>query len=443
MANVIFKYGKFTDLKDLVANPPVEGTISVTTDTHSMFVDLGGERFRLSDFETYENLKDLVDNQKNWVAGSLAIIKETSNANGANNVPILAYYDGNKWTNINDTGALETTLRGLIAELDGKISANTTNISSNAAAIAANTANISKNATDIGTNATNITNIKQEIGTKKDSTNTKTIWEAIEEIAGGSGDSLATLKAAIEQEAKDRAAADTALSTTIGEKLTEAKNYTDAEVLKEANRAKGEESRIEGLVGTEKTRAEGKEAELAKAIEDEAKERAAQDTALSQLITNEANRAKGEESRIEGLVGTEKTRAEGKEAELEQLITDLEAVVAYITENDVEGMDSIKELVTWVNTHGSEANAMLQSITALQAKVDTEGTVSAAIAAEKTRAENAEAGLQGQIDTITSTYATKQELANEKAALQSQISAVDAKFNWTPFKVSSSGATTN
>ena len=85
----------------------------------------------------------------------------------------------------------------------------------------------------------------------------------------------------------------------------------------------------------------------------------------------------------------------------------------------------IKELVTWVNTHGSEAAAMLASITALQTKVDTEGTVSAAIAAEKTRAEGAEAGLQGQIDTITSTYATKEELASEKKALQSQISAVD------------------
>ena len=443
MAQVKFKYGSFNNLNQKTADgsalyvPISDGTIYVTTDTHSMFIDLGNERFRIGDFEKYEKLEDLVEDAKNWYKGSLALIENpiTSNEDWTdpNQTPILAYYNGSAWININDTGTLETTLRGLITGLDEKIGTNTANISKNATAITANTAAISANTGNISKNATDITNIKQEIGTKKDSNNLKTIWEAIEEIAGGSGDSLATLKAAIEQEARDRAAADTALNTAIGEKLTEAKGYTNAEVLKEANRAKGEESRIEGLIGAEKIRAEGKEAELAKAIEDEAKERVTQNTALGQLITAEENRAKGEESRIEGLVNTEKTRAEGKEAELQQLITELEELVAYITENNVEGMDSIKELVTWVNTHGAQATAMLDAITALQAKVDTEGTVSDAIAAEKARAEEAEANLQGQIDTITSTYATKQELASEKAVLQSQITAVDTKFNWETF----------
>ena len=96
-------------------------------------------------------------------------------------------------------------------------------------------------------------------------------------------------------------------------------------------------------------------------------------------------------------------------------ITRIDAALKLAVENDAEGIDSIKELATWVNTHGTEAAGYAAAITALEglvgntavatqianaiaaenlaqyaktadiegtlAKVDTQGTVSAAISA--------------------------------------------------------------
>lgn len=52
-------------------------------------------------------------------------------------------------------------------------------------------------------------------------------------------------------------------------------------------------------------------------------------------------------------------------------IAALDATLKAAIENDGEGLDSIKELATWIETHGPQAAAMAESITALEAKVDT------------------------------------------------------------------------
>lgn len=96
-------------------------------------------------------------------------------------------------------------------------------------------------------------------------------------------------------------------------------------------------------------------------------------------------------------------------------ITRIDAALKLAVENDTEGIDSIKELATWVNTHGTEAAGYAAAIAALEGlvgdtavatqianaiaaenlaqyaktseiqptlnKVDTQGTVSAAISA--------------------------------------------------------------
>jgi hypothetical protein len=101
MTQVSFKSGLLDNLYNIGLN---EGCIYITTDTHSMFVDLDGKRFRIGDFEKYKSLKDLADDQKNWYQGSLALIEAAdTDKNNANQVPILAYYNGSAWININDT----------------------------------------------------------------------------------------------------------------------------------------------------------------------------------------------------------------------------------------------------------------------------------------------------------------------------------------------------
>ena len=52
-------------------------------------------------------------------------------------------------------------------------------------------------------------------------------------------------------------------------------------------------------------------------------------------------------------------------------IAALDATLKAAIENDGEGLDSIKELATWIETHGPEAKAMAEAITALETKVDT------------------------------------------------------------------------
>ena len=97
MSQVKFKYGTFEKLNSINLDA---GSIYVTIDSHSMFMDLpstekdeNGEyiikRHRIGDFETYENLSALVADSKNWCKGSLALITNPENANGANIVPIL------------------------------------------------------------------------------------------------------------------------------------------------------------------------------------------------------------------------------------------------------------------------------------------------------------------------------------------------------------------
>ena len=123
------KYGESDYLKNVELSA---GTISVTTDTHSMYIDLPVKdngtgttevkRFRVSDFEKYADLKALADDSKNWYIGSLALIENITDVDGEENqpsqAPILAYYNGNSWININDTADLKKGIEDLQKEIE-------------------------------------------------------------------------------------------------------------------------------------------------------------------------------------------------------------------------------------------------------------------------------------------------------------------------------------
>ena len=98
--NLSFKYGEFKNLPDIS-----NGTIYVTTDDKTMYVDLDGQRIRLGDVSIHKDLADLTGNKANWYTGALAYIAEGNH---------LAYFNGAEWININDPG-VQTKIDAAIA----------------------------------------------------------------------------------------------------------------------------------------------------------------------------------------------------------------------------------------------------------------------------------------------------------------------------------------
>ena len=123
-------------------------------------------------------------------------------------------------------------------------------------------------------------------------------------------------------------------------------------------------------------------------------------------------------------------------------IARVDAALKLAVENDVEGMDSIKELATWVNTHGAAAEDMSKAITknaediaamdkaykaadeAIDGRLDVieaalgegEGSVADQIADAKDAAiEAANDYTDGEIDKVELELAKKEDKANLKA----------------------------
>lgn len=392
--NISFKYGKFENLKNLGLNP---GQISVTTDTHSMFVDLPvsiengtleTQRFRLSDFERYENLQALVENKKNWIAGSLALIENSDNKNGANTIPILAYYDGNSWVNINDTGALQQALESQIkANADAIKDLQDKDTIINAALDALEDR--------IETNEGDIKTIQDEIGTKP--AGSSTIWNAISNIVGDSSQSLGALESKIDEvkkglqsETGERTAADNALSNRITDLENNKANYA---TITQVNDAKQDAINTAAADATSKANAAEASAKshTDSKITEEANARAAADNATNERITT--------------LLG--ESDNEGKS--IHWIIT------KYLTTvNEDETLDKLEEIAAWIQSHPGEAADMNAAILALQAKTSL--------------------GTYKDASNKDVEYATvKAYVEAVESALSAQINGVDSKFLWTTF----------
>ncbi len=95
-------------------------------------------------------------------------------------------------------------------------------------------------------------------------------------------------------------------------------------------------------------------------------------------------------------------------------ITRIDNALKLAIENDVEGIDSIKELATWVNTHGTEAAGYAAAITALEALVGNTAVatqIANAIAAENLAQYAKTADIEGTL-TKVDTQGTVTEAIN-------------------------------
>lgn len=384
---LLFRKGPLSGLTNL---PIKNGAISITTDEPGIYIDHNGKRSRVGDFITVAKMSDLAqyklntnDEETRYNAHALYYVIEND---------ALARWDttAKDFKLIND----RTTLVNSLAALNQALTALT-------GVVGTNTANIKKIAEFDENNTLKSGALKDEID--RATAAEQALGKRIDDIIGGeNGDSVASLRAALNKEITDRSEA-------------------DAQILAKANTAQQEVDALEGVVGTEAansglfkkindeiTRATNKENELASDIE-----------ANTTAIGAEKDRAMEEEGRLAGLitsnattaanaVQTEKERAMAEEARIEGLI---EAEVTRAT-----GAENAISVVA--NDAQSKANQNALDIAGLQS-ADT--TITNRIAAEETRAKNAESNLSGRIDGLVTEAA--------KHALKTEVEAVDDKVD--------------
>lgn len=138
----------------------------------------------------------------------------------------------------------------------------------------------------------------------------------------------------------------------------------------------------------------------------------------------------------------------------------IDAALKAAVENDGEGLDSIKELATWVETHGTEAAGYAAAITALEglvgntavatqienaiaaesldqyaktadiegtlAKVDTEGTVTAAISAAIDALKIGDYATSAQLTALAARVTALENAGHQNA--EQVIAAIDEKI---------------
>ena len=228
----------------------------------------------------------------------------------------------------------------------------------------------------------------------------------------GNADTAGSVANAIKQ---SNAYTDDQITTLTNGAVKDNKDAIEAEVL----RATGEETRIEGLVTAEKSRAEGKETELAQAIADEkSRAEAAEAQALADAKAYTDAAAAATEGKLTG--GFVKTYVDEQiatvfsEGDLPEALTDIEQLKA-----DVAGAETAIETIT------KEGGTIDTKVSALEDKLmnETNGTVTVAVATEKSRAEGKEAELAQAIAD------EKSRAEGVEAGLQTAINTINDTTN--------------
>ena len=138
-------------------------------------------------------------------------------------------------------------------------------------------------------------------------------------------------------------------------------------------------------------------------------------------------------------VGGKVTTLIGSDADKSvRTIANEELAAQLIPENAKESLDTLQEIAAWIQAHPDDATAMNQAITALQNLVGTipEGVtatnivayIQEVVAAEKTRAEGVESGLDSRLDDVeaklgTGTGSVTEQIATAKSEAISTAAA--------------------
>lgn len=136
----------------------------------------------------------------------------------------------------------------------------------------------------------------------------------------------------------------------------------------------------------------------------------------------------GVSAKVTTLIGTDADKSV-------RTIANEELAAQLVPENAKESLDTLAEIAAWIQNHPDNASAMNSAITALQNKVGTipEGTTASTIvayiqevvAAERSRAEGAENGLDTRLDAVETKLGSGAGSVTEQIATAKQ-EAIDA-----------------
>lgn len=381
---LLFRKGPLSGLTSL---PIKNGAISITTDEPGIYIDHNGKRSRVGDFITVAKMSDLAQYKLNpaneedrYNAHALYYVIEND---------ALARWDATAkdFKLIND----RTTLVNSLAALNQALTALT-------GVVGTNTANIDKIA-KFENNTLKSGALKDEID--RATAAEEALGKRIDDIVGGeSGDSVASLRAALNKEITDRSEA-------------------DAQILAKANTAQQEVDALEGVVstlsGTVNTN---------KGLLDEEIERAkAAEKVNADAIAAEKDRAMEEEGRLAGLItsnattaanaiAAEEARAKAAENKIATFGTD-GAVNGGALKVEIERATTRENAISEVaNAAKSKADTNANSIANL---VNADSALSQRITDEVAARESADTALGQRIDAVV-----------EEAKTHAKQSALDA-----------------
>lgn len=365
-------------LKNLQNAPKVAGTISITTDEPGIYLDLSAtERVRIGDFISYPTLAAL---KASVVEGAVFSTNALYYAEAEN---ILCKYDGTQFKWINDTTELKTALTTLSGTVTG--------------------------------HGTAITNLQDALDDETEAREAavENLQEQITALVNGAtGDTLASLRQALNAEITRSTEKDTEHSNAIQALNTALANANEA-IAAEKERAEGAESDLNDAIVAEARTARAAEEANATAIANEKTARETADnkhtsdiagltTRLGQAesdILAEQQARETEHLALNQRIGAEESRAQEEEGKLSAAISN----EATTRENaDRKHTEDITGLQTRM---GNAEKAITDNHTAHTQK---EGELSTAIADEKTRAEAKE----GELDA-----AIKKEVQDREAAV--------------------------
>lgn len=442
MALLKFLKGNYANLG---AKAISEGQVLVCGDTGELFVDVSAnKRVKIGDFNVIENLVALEALDATSVPTSRLYYVEEGN--------ILVRSNGQSWTQINKQKTLaelggvaksvyeakvaalekaDTDNAAAISKAQGDINTLTSKIGTvednktvvelisaaqtqadkgvaDAAAVAADLAEHITEADSKYETKTNVTNkvnaVQADVGALETYVGTipegysetnvisyinKKAQETLDAASGGSSESAASVLAALNTYKTENDSKVTA--------NTKAIDAIEADYLKAADKTE-----LSNAIAAEQTRATDIEGGLRTDVDAIKKD---------YLKTSDKTELQDNIDAVDALVDTLIGTDTGKSA---RTIANEELAKQLIPENAAESLNTLTEIAAWIQAHPDDASAMNEAISALQTKVGdipneaTASTIVAyiqeAVAAEKSRAEGAESGLDARLDTIEAKF---------------------------------------
>lgn len=438
MALVSFKKG-------LLANLPAQktaGTFYVTTDERAIYLDVDGEsRIRLGDFQEFASVAELTKNAN----------PNTTALYYVSDINCLAKWNGEEYVQINkDTGMTSVEVTGdgnavTVASYDAagrKLTLTKGATYMTAADVDSKVKVVSDYVGSIPEGYEEQTNVIAYINKKAQ--------EVLDSATGGSSESAASVKQALDAYKASNDPKVAANATAAAEAKTAAENaQAAADAAQNTANSKTTMAEVEAKGYATKTEAQGYANAKDTAI---AEAKAAGEAAQSDVDTLKAKVgtvADGktvvkmiEEAQAAATYDDTKVKADiaanvetigGVKGRLDTFLAD-----ADLTENAI---DTLKELQTYITEHGTEAAGWTNKITANETAIAEEAKTARAAeeanATGVTEAKTAAATAQSDVDAIKADYLK----TADKTTLQGSIDAVSSRVKDIEDKNVSDGAT--